>query len=174
MKRTVQSEKGIALLTTLMLTVLGFGIVATLLYMVTYATKTTGLEQGYATALNAAKGGADFVINMMQNEVYGPPGLAGAVGPNSLCLEQKLTMATTDSNPSLNWPSCTSRATSSDPKNDPDLTLTLVNHQVYVKIIYTRVTNTNFFYTVNVRGEAPTPSGEPHAEINFVYQLAVP
>jgi hypothetical protein len=196
MKHTIHNEKGIALLTTLMLMVLGFGVVATLLYMVTYGTKTTSIEQKYATALDAAKGGVDFMVNMMQNELFGPPGLGGVVvsSSSSLCMEQKLTQPTTDSDPSQNWRKsscCPDNSTqaitycstlneyntnivNSDPKILPDLTLTLAGCQVFVKIINTKITNNDFLYTVSVRADSPTPSREPHAEISFLYSLAKP
>jgi hypothetical protein len=184
MKRKFHNEKGIALLTTLMLMVLGFGVVATLLYMVTYATKTTSVEQKYATALDAAKGGADFLINMMQNEMFGPPTLGGVVvsSSNSLCIQQKLTQATTDSNPSAAWPpcctdnstQCNSDIVNSDPRILPDLTLAVGGCQVLVKIINTKITNNDFLYTVSVRANSPTANGEPHAEIFFLYSLAKP
>jgi hypothetical protein len=184
MKPTIRNEKGIALLTTLMLTVLGFGVVATLLYMVTYATKATSVEQKYATALDAAKGGADFLINMMQNELYGPPGLGGVVvsSSNSACMEQKLTQATSESNPVASWPpcctgnstQCNSDIVSSDPRILPDLTLSVGGCQVFTKIINTKITNDDFLYTVSVRANSPTPDGEPHAEIFFLYSLNKP
>jgi hypothetical protein len=172
MRRIVHNEEGVALLTTLMLTVLGFGVVTTLLYMVTQGTKTTRLEQEYATALDAAKGGADIIINMMENELFSSPALASTVSSNAPCLEEKLTNPTTDSEPSLNWPSCTAQATGSDPMTDPDLTLTLANHQVFVKIIHTTKTNINFLYLINVRAEIP--GSQEHVEISFLYQLPIP
>jgi hypothetical protein len=180
MKCIVYNEKGIALLTTLMLMVLGFGVVATLLYMVTYGTKTSSVEQKYATALDAAKGGADFLINMMQNELFGPPGLGGVVvsSSSSLCMEQKLTQATTESNPSSGWPPCCSgnstQCVNSDPRILPDLTLAVGGCQVFVKIINTKITNNAYLYTVSVRADSPTDSREPHAEISFLYSLAKP
>ena len=172
MRRIVHNEKGVALLTTLMLMVLGFGVVTTLLYMVTQGTKTTRLEQEYATALDAAKGGTDIIINMMENELFSAPALASAVGANVDCLTEKLTNPTTDDNSSANWPSCTGQPTSSDPEAVPDLTLTLANHQVFVKVIHTTETLTNFLYLINVRAKRPG-SGE-HVEISFLYQLPKP
>ena len=172
MRRIVHNEKGVALLTTLMLMVLGFGVVTTLLYMVTQGTKTTRLEQEYATALDAAKGGADIIINMMENELFSAPTMASTVSSNASCLEEKLSNPTTDDNSSANWPSCTGQPTSSDPKTDPDLTLTLANRQVFVKVIHTTKTNTNYLYLINVRAEIP--GSEAHVEISFLYQLAIP
>jgi hypothetical protein len=177
MKRTfINNEKGIALLTTLMLMVLGFGLVATLLSMVTYGTKTTGLEQEYATALDAAKGGADLVINMAQRKLYTPPSLGGATGASADCMEQKMTMQSLGDNVTGNWRSCTAQATTYDPKTSPDVTLTLSNHIVYVKIIDTRITasitTTNYFHTIIVRAEAL--SGPGRADIVSLYQVREP
>ena len=172
MGRIVHNEKGVALLTTLMLMVLGFGVVTTLLYLVTQGTRTTRLEQGYATALDAAKGGADIIINMMENELFSAPALASTVSSNASCLEEKLTNPTSDDNSSANWPSCTGQPTSSDPQTDPDLTLTLANRQVFVKIIHTTKTNINFLYLINVR--AQIPGSQEHVEISFLFQLTIP
>jgi hypothetical protein len=193
MKHTIHNQKGIALLTTLMLMVLGFGVVATLLYMVTYGTKTTSIEQKYATALDAAKGGADFLINMMQNELYGPPGLGTVVvsASNSLCMEQKMTQAISETNPSASWgPCCPDNSTQTQCNSDlvnpaswdpltsrpilPDLTLNVGGCRVFVKIINTKTTTNAFLYTVSVRANSPTQDGEPHAEILFLYSLANP
>jgi hypothetical protein len=172
MRRIVHNEKGVALLTTLMLMVLGFGVVTTLLYMVTQGTKTTRLEQEYTTALDAAKGGADIIVNMMENELFIAPTMASTVSLNATCLEDKLKNATTDDNSSASWPSCTGQPTSSDPETDPDLTLTLANRQVFVKIIHTTETTTNFLYLINVK--AKRPGSEAHVEISFLYQLPKP
>lgn len=172
MRPLIQDNKGFALLTTLMLMVLGFGIVVTLLYMITQSTKTTRLGQKYAVALDAAKGGADIIIHMMENELFSPPTLAGAVGINADCLEEKLTQSTLGDNATSNWPSCDDQATTSDPKTAPDLTLTLANHLIYVKVIHTTKTNTNFLYLVNVRAEIP--GSQEHAEISFLYQVPIP
>jgi len=182
MKNLVPNEKGIALITTLMLMVLGSGVIATLLYTVLYGTKITRLGQQYTIALDAAKGGADLIINMMQNEVYGPPALAGAVAASSTaCMEQKLTQATFDSDPSASWPSCCAYAANtadcnqdmwnSNPTVRPDLTLTLANYQVFVKVINTRKTGSKFLYKVNVRAQDPT--GQSRADISFLYSLSV-
>lgn len=172
MRHLIHDKRGFALLTTLMLMVLGFGIVATLLYMITQSTKTTRLGQKYATALDAAKGGADMIINMMENELFTPPNLASAVGVNADCLEEKLTQATLGDNGTANWVSCTDQATTPDSKTAPDFTLTLADYQVYVKIIYRTDTSTNSLYVVNVRAEIP--GSQEYAEISFLYQVPLP
>jgi hypothetical protein len=165
MKLRIDNEKGIALLTTLMLMVLGFGVVATLLYMVTYGTKTTSIEQKYATALDAAKGGADLIINLIQADSCAILFDNMAIPSGCDCLTKDKYSKTPE-----NWGYCVGgNPTSSDPRDWPDLTLRLANCQVYVKIIDTRDSGASFLYTVNARADSPT--GEPHAEISFVYSL---
>lgn len=172
MRHLVHDEKGFALLTTLMLMVLGFGIVATLLYMITQSTKTTRLGQQYATALDAAKGGADMIINMMENDScntdYCPdPGLADAtVESGGDCLGAKLDP---DEN-ATSWSQfCPGQPTSSDPTIDPDLTLRLADHQVYVKVVHKMPINGGVLYRINMR--ARRSNSEEHAEISFLYRL---
>ena len=65
----IRNQKGIALVVTLMLLVLGFAIVAILFRLATQETKLAGLEQGYTTALDAAKAGTDLFIDMIANWV---------------------------------------------------------------------------------------------------------
>ena len=74
----IRNQKGIALVATLMLLVLGFAVVATLFRLSTQETKLARLEQGYTTALDAAKAGTDLFIYMVQNQVFIPPVPAGA------------------------------------------------------------------------------------------------
>ena len=67
MKNPIQNQKGIALIATLMLLVLGFAVVAILFRLSTQETKLARLEQGYTTALDAAKGATDLFIFTVQN-----------------------------------------------------------------------------------------------------------
>lgn len=178
---SLNNERGIALLTTLMLMVLGLGIVATLLYTTTQGTRIAALEQDYTKALDAAKGGADLLITMIHYPLLQPP--FGAVKPNPACWTNKINYITYDDDVLSNWPSCTSAADAinPDPTVEPDLTITLADYQVYAKIIYTKeVTDssctptgeddcTDYLYVVRVRGQAPNSSTA--AEISFLYQI---
>jgi len=186
MRYLIHDNKGFALLTTLMLMVLGFGIVATLLYMITQSTKTTRLGQKYAVALDAAKGGADMIIHMMENELFSPPTLLNAIVGKAECLkDNKMVQPTMDGNGRINWSEsdCTPNAItgstctidqvlSSDPKICPDLSLMLASHQVYVKIVHRTDTTTNSLYMVIVRSEVP--DRREHVEISFLYQVPLP
>lgn len=59
--KLLQSEKGIALITSLMFTVICLVISMYLLYMVTAGIKTSGVMKRYHTALDATYGGVDLI-----------------------------------------------------------------------------------------------------------------
>jgi len=60
------NKKGMVLNTTLFLTALALILVLTVLYMLWYSTKTSGSVKQYATALEAAKSAASYVVNKFE------------------------------------------------------------------------------------------------------------
>ncbi|WP_457643926.1 hypothetical protein [Persephonella sp.] len=61
------NEKGIALLTTIILGAVALAFIGALLYMLISGTHMSGVSGRYTTALDAAKGGADLVITKILN-----------------------------------------------------------------------------------------------------------
>jgi hypothetical protein len=59
--KTLENEKGIALVTALLFTLISLGIVMALLYYVTQGTKLTAARKRYVTSLEASYGGVDMV-----------------------------------------------------------------------------------------------------------------
>lgn len=172
---TLRNEKGIALITALLMMVLGFAVVVTLLLLVTQGTKISGIEQRYAVALDATKGGGDLIIYMIRNGLTSPPSLANAAGPStSSCLNQKLSKPTSAANwAACSWSTSTSNpalkeAISEDPSEAPDLTLSMNGYQVFVKITDTKETSTDLLYTINIRSQLP--NSPEHSEISLLYQ----
>lgn len=193
MRTNFGSEKGIALVTTLMFMVLGFALVATLLLLVTNATKLAGIEQNYATALDAAKGGADMVVCMIQNNIAAPPAVANLTtqSPASQCTSVKLNNSTAAWYGNGVWTTangCPTQvsggATSTDPTVNPDLTFSLSGYLVSAKIIDTNRTASTTdttspcypdgcsYFSVVVRAQA-TNGGE-NANITFLYRYPIP
>jgi len=192
MIKTIQNQKGIALVATLMMLVLGFAIVAIMFRLSTQETSLARLEQGYTSALDAAKAGTDLFIYMAQNQVYIPPvpGGAGAGTPfgtsqnQGRCLQIKMANATSSWSLTSGWntaPACPSEAnaTSTDPTVSPDITLTLANYTVDLKVIDNWLTqatgiapcqNGCYYYTVVSRAVGPN-SGE-NAQVTFVYRYS--
>ncbi len=192
MINSIQNEKGIALIATMMMLVLGFAIVAIMFRLSTQETKLATLEQGYTTALDAAKAGTDLFIYMAQNQVNGPPSASFGTPSNQNCFAIK--MNNSANNPANNWAASSyngqtwnsygcptqANATSTDPTVNPDITLTFSNYTVDVKVIdnYQSAATNNpnpngcqngcFYYTVVTR--ATSPDLNEHSDILFVYR----
>lgn len=65
LKKLILNEKGVALLTTLVLSFVALGFIAALLYFLNSSTEISGIQTRYQTSLEAAKGGSDFVMNQL-------------------------------------------------------------------------------------------------------------
>lgn len=194
MTKVLGNQRGLALITTVMLLVLAFAVVAILLRLTTRQTQMAGLEQGYTTALDAAKAGTDMFITYAQNcaasyanNHLACGGLPAAFGNGNSFVDNCLTTK-------LNYPALTSAGnwitdgcsdtlqnrTDNNPLNDPDMTLTLNNYTISVKVIDTYVVgNTNpacpngcFYYTAAARSQV---NGSPeHVDVQFIYRLPIP
>ncbi len=152
-----KNEKGIALVTALLLTLIGLAIILAAIYFVTQGTKMSGLQKRYATALEASHGGLDIITqNIISKTIGGTTPLSSLTVPGvldagtnmtNLCFTTKLTQ------PVSNWfaPTgpCISASNSPDPTDNPDITLTLnggVNQsklKVSIKIVDTQPGNTD-------------------------------
>ncbi len=61
----MRKEKGIALITTLLLGLVAVVFIAVLLYILTTGTRISGIEKRYSVALEAAKGASEYVIELI-------------------------------------------------------------------------------------------------------------
>ena len=61
----LKSEEGIALLIVLVLSAIVLMVMAGLIYMITSASQTSGIQKRYRTALEAGKGGADITCQVI-------------------------------------------------------------------------------------------------------------
>ncbi|MFZ2446754.1 MAG: pilus assembly PilX N-terminal domain-containing protein [Syntrophobacteraceae bacterium] len=191
MMRALNNEKGLALISTLMLVVLGLGVVATLLRLVTMETKLARLEQNYSTALDSAKGGADTFIFLIQNGIALPPNPGIGTGNETPhhsghCLKVKMNNPTSSWYAAAEWtangcPTLDSgAATNPNPTVEPDVTLWLSGYKVDFKVVDTSETVGHipplpppcqdgcYYYTVNIRSQAPGTN--ERADITFVYR----
>ncbi|MSM40814.1 MAG: hypothetical protein GJT30_14460 [Geobacter sp.] len=150
----IKEEKGIALVTALMLTLISLTMILALLYMITAGVSLSGAQKRYRTSLEASHGGAEIVlkdviptimrnyssstlVTQVQNDFSG---VGLQVTASQKCLQAKLTK------PASQWPSGCSQA--SNPKQGPDLTFNLQassgdSYRIYTKIIDTVKGNTD-------------------------------
>jgi len=191
----IRNQKGLALVSTLLMCVLGFAVVAIMLRLATQETKLAALERGYTTSLDAAKAGTDLLIDMLESRSpntppVNPPGPANSFGQSSNlghCLNMKMNNPTsgwytaTDSGTSWTGWLCPSQAsgnaTSTDPTAGTDVTLTLANYTVYIKVIDSFFAqsigsapcqNGCWYYTAVARAQAA--GSKEHADVFFVYR----
>lgn len=147
------NNKGIALVTSLMLTLLSLVMCTALLYFVTIGTKVSASQMRYKTALEAANGGTELLLKDILPSVlqgysssisakFSTLSMQVSSGP---CFQQKLT-----SSPSAWSASCNSVLNA---KSQPDLTFNLKSvmngftkqpdFRVYSKIVDTVAGNTD-------------------------------
>ena len=153
------NNKGMALVTSLMLTLITLGIIMSMLYIITQATKISGVTKKYHNVTEAAFGGGELVandliglawknyssVNGMGNQLTSAYGTIGLVmSATDPCFKQKLSTAT------ANWSSTCSKSLDLDSiKSKPDLSFLLKgtlpgsNYKVYAKIVDTTAGNTD-------------------------------
>lgn len=150
------NEKGIALVTALLLTLIGLAIILAAVYFVTQGTKGSGFQKRYATALEASNGGVEIITKEIIPKTIGGTPLSALGNYNNMlsenaptaaedsCFTVKLTTATSS------WSTaCNVNNSSLDPTVSPDMTLTLngvapqPNYVVFTKIVDTIPGNTD-------------------------------
>ncbi len=154
----LQNNKGIALVTSLLFTLISLGIIMALLTIVLQGTRISAANKLYRSATEAGYGAVDVVSRDIMPAIFKGSldtgyisGLTNAIiltfpsvptsppptAPSN-CIDQKLGLST------LQWTNCTGQYSSPNPKQSPDMTFTLnaVNNQVgfnvFAKIIDTR------------------------------------
>lgn len=146
--KCLNNEKGIALVTALMLTLISLTIIMALLYMITAGTKLSGAQKRYKSSLEASQGGAeillkDIIPTVMRN--YSSSTLVTQVQNDfsavtlqvdsaQNCLQAKLTR------PSSQWPAGCSNT--SNPKESPDISFNLQATTGNSFVVYTKIVDT--------------------------------
>ena len=152
------NNKGIALITVMILSIIGLGLIVSMMNMIHIGTKISGAERRYTTALETAKGGSEIIINMIQNDSYSPENIAGATKQSGTCVPTKMTRETS------HWGSCSS---TSNPTDQPDITASMGGYTVYIKIVDSKETKNYWFYTINCMAQ----KGNEQAQISFLYRI---
>lgn len=160
----LRNERGIALVTALMLTLISLTIVLAVLYLVTQGTRLSASQKRYQSSLEASYGGVEFfskellpkliapavnneltatLLNDIKGDYTSLSGLDLQMPSGNQCLREKLSL------PFASWSSCGATSKTSEPKEAPDVTFTLkgaggvTGYDVYAKIIDTQAGNTN-------------------------------
>ncbi|MBE2886819.1 pilus assembly protein PilX [Geobacter anodireducens] len=158
--KILDNERGVALVTSLLLTLISLGVVLTLLYLVLQGTKMSAARKTYANSLEASYGGVEVVTKEVIPYLFANissstkmTDLQSSFGGNSLtfyvsdaCIKQKLAL------PAELWSACSDaqKSQSTDTiKSAPDLGFKLrgtsgkAGFNVYSKIVDTSPGNSD-------------------------------
>jgi hypothetical protein len=169
MPKPLHNEKGVALVTALLLTLISLGIIMALLYMSTRGARQSSSQKRYNSVLEASHGSIEFFGRDLLPRLIVPAiesanftttvndlvsttsttnfsgielQLPTATAGQINCFRQKLIDRSTT------WGSCTTADRSTDPKENPDLQFVLagadnVGYKIFAKIVDTRRGNTD-------------------------------
>lgn len=151
--KILKNEKGVALVTSLLLTLISLGMVMALLQIVLMQTKISGAHKRYKNSLEAAHGGVQLIakeiIPALFNQDIADPkavltsqftGIELDTSSND-CLKQKLSS-------SGNWTACGTDSGTMEVKKAWDMTFKLpgasgAGYQVYAKIVDSKPGNSD-------------------------------
>ncbi len=184
----MRNEKGVALLTVMLMSIVALALTAGLLYMLARGGYLSGMQKQYRTALEAGVGGANVTFRTIA--AGGNTGLVSLapvfVSDN---LVTKLEHRTAD------WPATADNTLTINPKSPStyDLAYDLGNYRVYSKIVNTVTGNTGrdeglaksgvvssttgelvvvsnpYLYTIEILSERRTDPSE-RAKLSVLYQ----
>lgn len=148
----LKNDKGIALVTALLLTLVTLAVIVGVLYLLRQQTKTSAADKVYKTALQAAYGDSEFFLKDLIPLMF--PGdknktsleaqftnLSLDIVPTDACMSDKILKNTVD------WTNCAPENKTIEPKKFPDATIVLKgqasDYKIYSKIIDTVRGNTD-------------------------------
>lgn len=143
----LRNNNGIALVTSLLFTLISLGIVMALLTIVLQGTRMSSAHKTYRNATEASYGAVDYLTKdliptILTGKFDGPyqTAMTTAIDMNALtpCFNEKVTL------PTSQWTACTGSPTTPVATQSPDITFNLKStrdpegYQVYAKIVDTR------------------------------------
>ena len=161
MKLILSNNKGIALVTSLMLTMITLGIIMALFYVITQSIKISAATKRYRNVTEAAYGGGELMAFDIIGNAFKNVSSAGGMSNSLVSTYSNINLSVSASNdcfkqkmlsPVSNWTNCSSPQKSmelSTIKSSPDLTFLLKgtsnnqNYKVYAKIVDTSSGNTD-------------------------------
>ena len=181
--KNLRNERGIALVTALLLTLISLAVIMALLYMITWQTRLSGAHKRYRTAIEASQGGAEIFAKQVIPQIFAnntTAGLSAYLGMNvvagsSPCLVAKI------NTPTAQWGAkCDPDGNPYDPTAKPDLRFTLQGAQtdfnVFAKIVDTIPGNSDlsgFELLDSGAGVAGISSGVAPKHLPAMYRIEV-
>lgn len=165
------NDKGIALVTALILSLLALVIATATIYMLLQGTEVSGLKKRYTSALGASKGATEATALIISLSGSIPSDLAGITTvSNPSCFDKKLT------NRKVDWGVCDTGETISSSSYDIKFDLTAYGgYEAYAKIVDTVPGNTLIGESLEVKGVVSGQSGyiKNPTVVPYMYRLEV-
>lgn len=181
--KLIGNEKGIALITALMLTMISLTLILGLLYMLGQGVLMSASQKRYRTALEASYGGAEVVLKDVVPMVFQGysssqlssqfAGVSMQFGSGNACLKQKLNL------PTSQWSGSCSSTINAKSASDISFTLQATGpssapYTVYAKIVDTLKGNTDTSgLQLEGAGVAEAAAVITPQHFPFVYRLEV-
>ncbi len=148
----IRNQRGFALVTALMFTLISLTIIMGLLYLINQGVQQSGSHKRYRTAMEASYGGAEIMLKEVVPQIFQGytssqitstfSGIGLKIDTSATCLQQKLRL------PTSQWSAACSQ--SLNPKSAPDFDFSLQAqgasaqpYTVYTKIVDTVTGNTD-------------------------------
>jgi Tfp pilus assembly protein PilX len=185
--RTLRNEHGIALVTSLMLTLITLAIVMAALYFITQQTQLSGASKRYKNSLEASHGGVEVFAKEIMPKVFNnwstsqlQTAFSGInlsmANVTNACMKQKLNEDT------KNWSACGPANKTWDPRSVPDVKFTLMGEglqpgfNVYAKLVHTQAGNSDtsgFELLDSGSGVTGVSSGVSPKHVPAIYRIEV-
>lgn len=188
--KPLKNNKGLALITALMLTLISLTMILALMYIVSQNISASGSQKRYQSSLDAAQGGVDIISRDIIPRLLRGDAVSditsqyntfltnnALVISSSSCMNDKLRKT------SKNWTNCGTGATDIDAKTGFDISLTLKNVQssqpgytIYSKIIDTSPGNsdtTGIDYLDDGSSTTNASNGTIPKHVPYMYQIEV-
>ena len=141
----IRSEKGIALITTLILALVCLALIAGVMVLLNVGTRLSGIKSRYTSSVEAAKGGIE---DFLQNIPFNHKGLASDTDYKCKLQQDTSNWSTICTN-YCTGTNCTSHYSPQDIINFSDWSNTYGNYTVYCKIVDAKgASGGDWFYTI--------------------------
>lgn len=163
------NEKGIALITSLVLSLIAVVLATAIMILVMSSTKQTGTVKRYASALEAAKGGIEEFLTTVKASDWSFTSDTNWVNGHNCKLKRDSSLWSTACSFCNGTVSCSSNSNPNDIINYPDWQKSYGTYTVYAKIIDTKGYVDGYLYNIDV--VSTNNNTNEQAWINVLFQV---
>ncbi len=164
-----RKDSGIALITSLLLSLIAIVLVAAIMTLVVTSTKHSGAIKRYTSSLEASKGGIEDFISVLKRDSWNYSSSTNWISGHTCKLRRDTSLWSDVCNVCSDMSKCTSNANPSDIIEYADWKKDYGYYTVYAKIIDCKSYSDGFIYNIEVIGIGNRTSEKSWIEV--LYQL---